>query len=424
MKKTFFVLLLTFVSAVILSQIRLVSNITVFKVSMAVCLPIVAILVLHGKVLAGFFVSRLELSLLLFAAWALASYFWAADKDAVLYYSVMLVGILGMFILTQILLLYCLRHGDPLRFYQALAKFILFAAVVSSMTAVLEHVGLIHLPGGVFLKDPFRSAGIQGEVNFGAAFFSMSFPFCFAGLSSPARAKHRVLALTAALLITVAILVTGSRMGLLLLLLNWLWLARNLRFIVSSRTARRRTIVVGVLVMLLLGGLAFQEKLFVAQNTSDALADIRMGDLGGSLGERAELLHAGWRGMLDFLPLGMGYQNYEHHVLTYVSLPMEAKSAHNTYLQLAAELGPVGLVLFLVFLGGLFRCWARAKRLFGEERRGVLLHRMFRQSLLIACVSFLFLTDYYAHLFWLLAGVVLAGYKYEVRLKGHTAEAH
>jgi O-antigen ligase len=422
MKKTFFLLLLTFAAAVTLSQIRLAGNITVFKVSMAVCLPIAAILILHRKVLAGFFFSRLELSLFLLVTWALASYFWAADKETVLYYSATLVGILGMFILTQILLMYCLRYGEPLRLYQALAKFILFAAVISSMTAVLEYMGLIHLPGSVFLKDPFRTAGIQGEVNFGAAFLSMSFPFCFATLPLRARAKHWALTSTAALLVAAAIVVTGSRMGILLLLINGVWLARNLRLVVS-RTARRTTIVLAVLTVVLLGGLAFQEKVFVVQNTLDALADIRTGDLGGSLGERIELLDAGWRGMLDFLPFGMGYQNFEYHVLTYASIPT-AKSAHNTYLQLAAELGPVGLVLFLVFLAGLLRCWARAKGLFGEEREGVLLHRVFRQSLLIACVAFLLLTDYYAHLFWLLAGVVLAGYKYEVRLKGYTAEAH
>src|SRR4051794_30630003 len=114
---------------------------------------------------------------------------------------------------------------------------------------------------------------------------------------------------------------------------------------------------------------------------------------------------------------GVGVGNFQTSSVHYLLKPgaikrgdlivTQPKVAHNTYLQVLAEMGVVGLVLFLTIL--LFALWCafRAARLFARKRdlRMELLARGVLISLIGLLVSYFFISEMYNKQFWLLLGL-------------------
>jgi O-antigen ligase len=91
---------------------------------------------------------------------------------------------------------------------------------------------------------------------------------------------------------------------------------------------------------------------------------------------------------------------------------LEGELVHNTYLEVLAELGAVGLVAFLALVVGSLRYGVRAVRLF--ERRGDWEMELLSRGLVIGTVALLtayfFATNLYEKQLWLLLGAGLALY--------------
>jgi O-antigen ligase len=83
------------------------------------------------------------------------------------------------------------------------------------------------------------------------------------------------------------------------------------------------------------------------------------------------------------------------------------KVAHNTYLQILAELGIIGLTMFLLIIGFAIRCALHAARWFG--RAGDSHMEIVARAMVIALVGILaadfFITEQYGKQLWLLLGL-------------------
>ncbi len=66
---------------------------------------------------------------------------------------------------------------------------------------------------------------------------------------------------------------------------------------------------------------------------------------------RSELWHAAWHDYRDHPVLGSGPGSYEQYWNAHRPIPHTVRDAHNLYLEVLAELGPVGLLLLLLALG-------------------------------------------------------------------------
>ena len=107
-------------------------------------------------------------------------------------------------------------------------------------------------------------------------------------------------------------------------------------------------------------------------------------------------------------PVGVGPGNFRFHYLQETGRPPGTSNigvVHDAYLDVAAELGPLGMVLFVLYLGAAFVRASVARRR-GDGPPG--LATAVRTALVVACVSALFLSEQYYAPFWLLGALATA----------------
>ena len=182
--------------------------------------------------------------------------------------------------------------------------------------------------------------------------------YCAARRGSPGR---RVLGGVLCLILLVELARTGSRGGLLALLAALLcaaWVYRS----VSTRTKVAAAVVVA-LALGVVGGARYWHRV---ERIAPGSEDYNYTAEGGRL--------AVWRRGIGYVMqrpvLGLGAANFPVAEGTISPLAWRQEYgigvkwsvAHNTYLQVAAELGIPGLIIYLVMLGGAFRALALTRR--------------------------------------------------------------
>jgi O-antigen ligase len=150
--------------------------------------------------------------------------------------------------------------------------------------------------------------------------------------------------------------------------------------------------------------------LYFATAGSSALERITSSDSSG----RADLWTVGWRAASENPATGIGADNFRSQSVRYLVEPGaidadqyivdEPLVVHNVYLELFAELGVIGLALFLAIVGGAIACAARA---IGEARQqGDLRMELLARALVVALAAMLtadfFLSEQYSKQLWLL----------------------
>lgn len=139
----------------------------------------------------------------------------------------------------------------------------------------------------------------------------------------------------------------------------------------------------------------------------------RVTETGGGSG-RSSIWAVGWR-MVEAHPLnGVGAYNFPISSVHYLLKPGaikrsdfiidKPKVAHNMYLDVLAELGIVGAVLFLTLIGASLRYTVRAARRFQQagDRSGELLSRAVVVAVLALLAAFFFLSEQYNKQLWIL----------------------
>jgi O-antigen ligase len=227
------------------------------------------------------------------------------------------------------------------------------------------------------------------------------------GASRDLSAPARVLAFVASALCTAALLQTASRgalVGLVVALLLTPVLAGP----------RRR----GIALALILAAVTTGGVYLLAVAPAENLERLTAADATGS--GRTDIWKVGLRMVSANPVVGVGAGNYPNSTIHYlfepgtitrsdfiVDLP---KPAHNVYLQALAELGAVGLTLFLLVLGASLRAVLLAARTFRRagDRSMELLSRALLIGLCGLLASAFFSTAIYSKQLWLMLALAVA----------------
>jgi O-antigen ligase len=258
------------------------------------------------------------------------------------------------------------------------------------------------------------AVGLQGDHNFFAMYEVIALPAALGLAAIERRPAYRRLAMLAVGVIVVSVVASLSRGGLIALaavVLASLLMPRGTIFAHGrDRAIYAAGLAVAAVVALAVGSGAFVRR-------AESILSTKLSDRGaGRLDLWAAALH-GWR---EHPWLGLGAGNFQTHALdllattpgvnTAASYVAQGRVVHSIYIETLAELGIVGLTLFLVLLaataGSLAGSYRRAQRA-GE----VDLARMV-VALLLALLAFLvagaFLSAEFSKPLWILIGLALA----------------
>ncbi len=296
----------------------------------------------------GFFgaYSRLGTTALLLVAWMTLSLTWAASASAG-------TGELGRYALNLLLLpiIYAaIRKREH-------ARWLIVTLVVGATLSALY--GMVFARGDALAQGTTRLAGAGEDANSEAMLLVAGIVLA-AGLASVKEfsATARVAAMVAGVIQLVALIDTVSRgglVGLAAVILLGVVFAGKRRRLASGLTALACALcMVGY---------------YLSVASPAARARITTLSSSSSSG-RNDIWTVAWR-MVEAHPLnGIGVGNFTtssvHYLLHPGAIPSSRfivdtpEVAHNVYLQILAEMGVVGLVLFLCLLGGLIWCGVRA----------------------------------------------------------------
>lgn len=138
-------------------------------------------------------------------------------------------------------------------------------------------------------------------------------------------------------------------------------------------------------------------------------------EMGGSANARLEIIDDALAIVTKY-PLGLGIQAFPH------VREMEfnrKQDTHNLYLEILTNLGPVGLIAFIIFVGYLFRVNIRSRNIFLESNEKFLAEFCYIINLYILCrlALGLFGMDLYEVYWWFAAGFTIALAKQACRLE-------
>lgn len=330
----------------------------------------------------------LAAALLAFLAWASISLIWAESPGD---------GLASIVRYAPNAFLFLIVYAAVRERRHALWIAVAFAAGA----AVTAAYGLLAPPDQDTSSETLsRVAGTIGDPNEFAALLLTGFVFAVALSAAYGRVPLlRLAALGAATVCVLGILLSLSRGGLIALgfaLLAGLLFGGRWRLAVLA-------------VACLLGTVALTYLTFFT--TYDERARIVSAERGSG---RVDIWTVGWRMVEDQPVLGVGVGNFPTRSIDYVlqpgSLPRdekivdERKVAHNTYLGILAELGIVGLALFLAIIGASLYSALRAARSF--QQQGDPAMELLARGLVVALIGVLaadfFISQEFSKQLWLL----------------------
>ncbi len=255
----------------------------------------------------------------------------------------------------------------------------------------------------------FRLLGPFGSPNSFAQIMVVLVPLAFDRLFGEKRLILRILAgwaLIAAILTTVFTFSRGGFIALSVVVLAFLlWRRFSLPVIML-------VLVLALIVFTMLPP-QYTARLqtltsFFSPNSSSVQSEV-------SFRGRASELSVGWLMFLDHPILGVGLNNYPSRYVEYSSMVgldprAEERSAHDLYIEIAAEQGIFGLLIFGLLLWRMFRGMLWAKSVFQSIQMPTYasLTLAFIISLTGYLTSALFIHNSYPRQFWLLVGIALA----------------
>ena len=254
-----------------------------------------------------------------------------------------------------------------------------------------------------FLSGHTLSARLaNGDPNDVAFILATTLPLTFWLLREHGWRRLLVVALVG--VISVSILLTLSRGALTGLAAAVVWLAiAERRFL--------KPLLAGAAV----AGLVLALVVHVKHNRIETGLRAKEKVASANVSSRFEAWRAASRLAVDHPVLGVGPGNFQYYFLSATDSPegtVRLRVVHDAYLDIAAELGPTAMVLFLVYLGLTFARLTGARRIgLGPPGFAAAL----RVSLVVASVSALTLSEQYFAPFWLIGGLAAAMWQ-EARL--------
>lgn len=284
-----------------------------------------------------------------------------------------------------------------------------WGAVLGTATVSLAAVAGLPWPlsGLDAIDDNQRLTGPLGDGNFFAQFLVVGLALALGTMWRQPLVRPLAIGAATCAAALLAIVATGSRGAFLAVV--------ALAFIVlrgMNATARLLAIVLLVVpVGWLLSSHTITERLARAPASVGTAVSTGVAEDGAVAGRLSENI-AGLRMFLDQPVAGVGIGNYPRHYLDHsfdigIDRRVEERNAHNLHLEVAAETGLIGLVVWLIALGAAIGEINGVRR---SDHDAAELHRMARawgMALAGWLVTSVFLHDNYPGLQWLLIGVCL-----------------
>jgi putative inorganic carbon (hco3(-)) transporter len=326
--------------------------------------------------------------LALFVGWTAASAVWAESAPAALDFAFRYLQNALLFLIVYT----AVREPKHARW---VAGSFLSGATIAAMFAILN-------PPAVGQYDVVRATGTIGDPNELAAVLVAG--LILGGTLFSILRRSPALRLTAAVgsvLCAVGLFSTFSRGGLVAL-----GCALVAAMFVGGRW-RGRAVAIGVTAAL---GAVLFFAMFAPKQASERITKVD-----GGTG-RTDIWNVGGR-MVEAHPIrGVGAGNFQVSAVHYVLKPGSIrydyfidhpKVAHNTYLQVLAELGFVGLGLFLTLIVFAFTCIVKAARRFAESKDRDM--ELLTRGVLLALIGILaadfFISGQFSKQLWLLLGM-------------------
>lgn len=262
-------------------------------------------------------------------------------------------------------------------------------------------------PGEVTFGNGYRIAG-PVNTNFYALILVVLVPLAIGRLRQEKSLVLQIIAGWALLACVISIVLTYSRGGFL-----------ALAVVTGLMLIRRMPKLHEVIILLALGLGIWQ---FLPVSYIDRLQtitylspskDVSFSDHSIN-GRTSEMMAAAYM-FADHLITGVGYSNYEVHYLDYseeigLDPRREQRQPHNLFLEIAAETGIIGLIVFGAILWILFKGLISAKHIFVDM--GMQEYSQMVGDFMVSMIGYftgsMFLHSIYPRYFWLLVGIALA----------------
>jgi len=250
---------------------------------------------------------------------------------------------------------------------------------------------------GESIKLSERAEGLAGGANSAARYFVVGLVFIVYLRTVTKRTLLNLLLLLGLGLVIFAALSTVSRTGLLLL-----FASMGLLFV--QRLGGRYQLQ--ALIVLFMAGLViwlFADNILAIIGTISS--SVREGS--DTVGVRYGLWRAGWRMWLDHPIRGVGIGQYSAHLPVYGNDLLAPRywilGAHNMYVQVLAETGVVGIILFVTMLFSSLREMWRLRN--SEDALVVALAQTWLVVFVIMLLGGLTKHDHYDKLIWIVIGL-------------------
>jgi O-antigen ligase len=354
-----------------------------------VALSWLATLAIRASVRRGFVGSHpmLSFAAVAFLAWCVISLAWAKDPSV----GVTSISRYGLNLLLLPIVYAAIRNR---RHVLWLVGILVAGASLSAL------YGMVLARGSALAEGTSRLDGAGQDANYLAALLVSGVVLAVALVSIRSLSPRvRALIFGAILLMLVALIDTVSRSGMVGLG------AALLAGIVFAGRGRR------FLFVIVAAAIALSVVAYYVSVASPA-ARARITTVQGGSG-RTNIWAVGWR-MVEAHPVnGIGVGNFPDTTIDYLLQPGsldsslfivdEPQVAHNIYLEVLAELGVVGLALFLGIVGFLLWCGLKAARIFagaGDRTMDMVSRAVVVATLGVLAVDF-FISDQYSKSLWL-----------------------
>jgi O-antigen ligase len=354
-----------------------------------VALSWLATLAIRSSVRRGFVGTHptLTFAAVLFVAWAVISLAWAKEPSV----GITAISRYGLNLLLLPIVYAAIRNR---RHVHWLVGILVAGATLSAL------YGMVLARGSALAEGTSRLSGAGQDANYLAALLVSGIVLAVALVSiRTLPSRIRVLALGAVLVMLVGLIDTVSRSGMV-----GLGAALVAGIVFAGRG--RRLVFVAVSAAIALSVVAYYV------SVASPAARARITSVQGGSG-RTDIWAVGWRIVKAHPVNGIGVGNFPDTTIDYLLQPGSLDSslfivdkpqvAHNIYLEVLAETGVVGLVLFLSIVGFLLWCALEAARIFakaGDRAMDILSRAIVVATVGVLATDF-FISDQYSKSLWL-----------------------
>jgi len=261
---------------------------------------------------------------------------------------------IGEFFVMALILFFYLKIFWNISYIKGLAQLMCWLGILSGATIISDFFGWTDFAAVYDYEYYGRQMGILGEPNIAAGRLAIFLPFIlyasFKNQKEGKMAKSRIYAVLS-LVVSIAILMTGSRMGIIMLAVTFTFVVlKERKYLINIRSAI--TFIILCLFLLIMVSVLQQNAKFsylVTHRIGSLYHFITTGEKIEGIATRLELLKVSQQMFSTNPLLGLGPGGYRWEIPQYISSRGERPS-HNTFIDVLIGIGAFGFLFFVGML--------------------------------------------------------------------------